>query len=103
MQPSRNLYQLNQTTLLHAIAEATQADIGLACGHDKSWVSRFQNDQGKIGLDELLKFLCASGLRLTYDTQDEVTLSLEEFNSIVTMAEKGIGSYRSVAKIGVTP
>lgn len=93
MQQSRNLYESNYAKLLQSIADATQDKIAGACGHDKSWVSRFQSGEAKISLTDFMHVLDVTGLRLSRDVDQEVTLTKAEYEGLVTFAKKTIDSY----------
>jgi hypothetical protein len=77
---------------LQAVADNGQADVGLAAGHDKSWVSRFIHGEQKVNLDELLKVLEANGLLLVREDQTIVPLPHDEYSALVTLAGKGLAS-----------
>jgi len=97
MQQSRNLNQSNLAMLLHSIADNTQESIGKACGHDKSWVSRFQNGEGRICIEDLMNFLSATGLRLVSDTSQEITLPKAEYDALVTFSRKALNQFQQSA------
>lgn len=99
MHTSRTTQSLNLATLLRAIADTGQPDIGIAVGHDRSWVSRFQNDHGRITLDEMLKLLDACGLVLVRQENELVSLPKDEHQALVTFAAKGLEAYRSAGNL----
>lgn len=95
---SRNLYAHNESHLLRCVADIGQTNIGLAIGHDKSYVSRLFSGEGKAGIDEFLKMLDVCGLRISAVTDEEVTLPKSEHDALVTFATKAINSYSVKAK-----
>lgn len=95
---TRNLYEHNESQILQQVAIIGQTDIGLAIGHDKSYVSRFFNSECKLGKEEFLKMLDVLGLRLASVTDEEVTLPKAEHDALVTFASKAINSLLRNAK-----
>ena len=90
---SRNLYAHNESQILQQVAIIGQTDIGLAIGHDKSYVSRVFSGEGKLSKEEMLRMLDVLGLRLSSITDEEVTLPKAEHDALVTFATKAINSY----------
>jgi YesN/AraC family two-component response regulator len=62
---TRNFVQKNQSVLLRAVADATQAKVAEAMGgKDASYVSRFFKGEQKISCDEMCALLESCGLAL---------------------------------------
>jgi hypothetical protein len=92
---TRTFVQKNQTVLLRAVADATQAKVAEAMGgHQSSYVSRFLNcdkagkDCQKISLDEMLAMLDVCGLALHRMGDADVIVAREEWDAMVVLAKK---------------
>lgn len=86
---TRNFVQKNQTVILRAVADATQAKVAEAMdGKDASYVSRFFKGDQKITYDELLKMLDACGLALHRIAENDLIVSEEDWRGMVRLAKK---------------
>jgi hypothetical protein len=86
---TRNFVQKNQSVLLRAVADATQARVAEAMdGKDASYVSRFLKGDQKITCDEMLKMIDACGLALHRMGENDLIVSREDWSGMVRLAKK---------------
>ena len=95
--PETRSAQENNGALLSASLDVGYAAVSAATHLDKSWVSRFFQDQSRLSRPELLHWLDAANLRLVHrsaevEHSDTVTIGAEEYKSLLHFAQLGIKS-----------
>lgn len=64
-EPDTHGARANKGAMLRAAQDAGYSVVGRACGHEKSWLSRFFSGECRISMPELLAMLDAMGLHVT--------------------------------------
>jgi hypothetical protein len=113
--------------LIRTSQEVGQILIARACGHDKSWVCRVIQGDGRLNIAEMLAWLDAAGLRLAReDAQaqvdmdllsvllrktaqsldsrsaaihgEEVTVEADEYRALMMLAKRGLASMQEARR-----
>lgn len=86
---TRNFVVKNQTVLLRAISDVTQAKVGEAMGGKyASYVSQFLAGEQKISLDELLAMLEVCNLALHRVSEADLIVPRDEWRCMVRIAQR---------------
>lgn len=85
---TRQFVQKNQSVILRAVADVTQAKVGAAMGHDAGYVSRFLKGEQKISADEMLAMLEACGLAVHRMSDEDMVVSREDLTIYITLAKR---------------
>lgn len=89
---SRQFVAKNQSIILRAVGDATQAKVGAAMGHDAGYVSRFLKGDQKISADEMLTLLDACGLAVHRLSEDDMIVSRDDWKMYLTLAKRHMES-----------
>lgn len=118
-EPDTHGARANKGAMLRAAQDAGYSVVGRACGHEKSWLSRFFSGECRISMPELLAMLDAMGLHVTQgdaeredDTEilslllrkaaanlqrrsersdsSDVVMSADEYQALLALAKRGI-------------
>lgn len=85
---TRQFVQKNQSVILRAVADVTQAKVGAAMGHDAGYVSRFLKGEQKISADEMLAMLESCGLAVHRMSDEDMVVSREDLAIYITLAKR---------------
>ena len=83
--PDTHSARENHAAILRASQEAGYGVVGRATGHDKSWVSRWLNSEGRVSLPELLAWLDQCELRIV---RAEAVSETESDYALIDRAER---------------
>lgn len=85
---TRQFVAKNQSVILRAVADVTQARCGEAMGHDAGYVSRFFKGEQKISADEVLALLDAAGLAVHRISETDLIVTRDDWARMVWMAKR---------------
>jgi hypothetical protein len=85
---TRQFVAKNQSVILRAVGDATQAKVGAAMGHDAGYVSRFLKGEQKISFDELLVLVDVCGLAVHRLSEDDMIVSRNDWRMYLTLAKR---------------
>lgn len=85
---ARKFIVKNESVILRAVSDTTQAKVGESMGHAAGYVSNFLKGDQKVSFPEVLALLDACGLVVHRCTDDAVIVPADDWKSTLNYAKR---------------